>query len=347
MGLLLRNLFKTYRSVLRGRVEALRGVDLEVRKGEFFVILGPSGCGKSTLLNLVAGLEEPTEGEIHLGGRLVARRGFSLPPKSRNVALVFQSYALYPHMSAFDNIAFPLRISGLSGEEVKERVREVSRMLGIENLLGAKPAELSGGERQRVAIARALVRRPEILLLDEPLSNLDAQLRQRMRVELKKLQRQLGLTTLYVTHDQTEAMTLADRLSVMKEGRIVQVGEPIEVYRNPADPFVASFLGSPPMNVLRRRVRKEGGRRWVDLFGERLSVETDRDYIYVGVRPEDISIVGEGLFPVELVERLGDETLLHVRVDAERVVVKIHGDKDISEGCRVSLRAHRFRVFEA
>jgi len=288
-------------------------VDLEVRKGEFFVILGPSGCGKSTLLNLVAGLEEPTEGEIHLGGRLVARRGFSLPPKSRNVALVFQSYALYPHMSAFDNIAFPLRISGLSGEEVKERVREVSRMLGIENLLGAKPAELSGGERQRVAIARALVRRPEILLLDEPLSNLDAQLRQRMRVELKKLQRQLGLTTLYVTHDQTEAMTL------------VQVGEPIEVYRNPADPFVASFLGSPPMNVLRRRVRKEGGRRWVDLFGERLSVETDRDYIYVGVRPEDISIVGEGLFPVELVERLGDETLLHVRVDAERVVVKIHG----------------------
>ncbi len=346
MDLLLRNLSKTYRSVLRGRVEALRSVNLEIERGEFFVILGPSGCGKSTLLNLVAGLEEPTEGEIHIGGRLVARRGFSLPPKSRNVALVFQSYALYPHMSAFDNIAFPLRISGLKGEEIRKRVAEVSQMLGIEHLLRAKPAELSGGEQQRVAIARALVRRPGLLLLDEPLSNLDAQLRQRMRVELKKLQRQLGLTTLYVTHDQTEAMTLADRLSIMKEGRIVQVGEPIEVYRNPADPFVAGFLGSPPMNVLRRKVRRAEGRMWVDLFGEELGVETDRDYVYVGVRPEDISITGEGRFPVELVERLGDETLVHVRIDSDRVVVKIHGDRDVSEGSRVSLRARRFRVFE-
>ncbi len=346
MDLLLRNLSKTYRSVLRGRVEALRSVNLEIERGEFFVILGPSGCGKSTLLNLVAGLEEPTEGEIHIGGRLVARRGFSLPPKDRNVALVFQSYALYPHMSAFDNIAFPLRISGLKGKEIRKRVAEVSQMLGIEHLLRAKPAELSGGEQQRVAIARALVRRPGLLLLDEPLSNLDAQLRQRMRVELKKLQRQLGLTTLYVTHDQTEAMTLADRLSIMKEGRIVQVGEPIEVYRNPADPFVAGFLGSPPMNVLRRKVRRAEGRVWVDLFGEELRVETDRDYVYVGVRPEDISITGEGRFPVELVERLGDETLVHVRIDSDRVVVKIHGDRDVSEGSRVSLRARRFRVFE-
>ncbi len=346
MDLLLRNLSKTYRSVLRGRVEALRSVNLEIERGEFFVILGPSGCGKSTLLNLVAGLEEPTEGEIHIGGRLVARRGFSLPPKNRNVALVFQSYALYPHMSAFDNIAFPLKISGLKGEEIRKRVAEVSQMLGIEHLLRAKPAELSGGEQQRVAIARALVRRPGLLLLDEPLSNLDAQLRQRMRVELKRLQRQLGLTTLYVTHDQTEAMTLADRLSIMKEGRIVQVGEPIEVYRNPADPFVAGFLGSPPMNVLRRKVRRTEGRMWVDLFGEELRVETDRDYVYVGVRPEDISITGEGRFPVELVERLGDETLVHVRIDSDRVVVKIHGDRDVSEGSRVSLRARRFRVFE-
>ncbi len=346
MSLLLKGVSKTYRSVFRGKVEALRGVDLSVEKGEFFVILGPSGCGKSTLLNLVAGLEEPTEGEIYIGDRLVAGRGVLLQPKERAVAMVFQSYALYPHMSAFDNIAFPLRVGGVKGAELERRVREVSELLGIGDLLRAKPAELSGGEKQRVAIARALVRKPRILLLDEPLSNLDAQLRQRMRVELKRIQRELDLTTLYVTHDQTEAMSLADRLAVMREGRIVQVGHPLDVYREPASSFVAGFIGFPPMNILRRKVRRDGERAWVQLFGTTVEVKTDREEIRVGVRPEEIHLMEKGEFPVELVECLGDETLIHVRVKGERVVVKVHGHTPLKEGERVSLRAERVHIFE-
>jgi len=249
-------------------------------------------------------------------------------------------------MSVFDNIAFPLRIKGIRGRELEGRIMEVSELLGIESLLRARPRELSGGEQQRVAIARALVRKPRVLLLDEPLSNLDAQLRQRMRVELKRLQRQLRITTLFVTHDQTEAITLADRLSVMKEGRVIQVGEPLEVYRNPADPFVAGFLGSPPMNVLRRKVHRSPAGSWIDLLGEQVFVETERECLYVGIRPEDISVVGEGEFPVELVERLGDETLVHLRIGEDRIVIKIHGDADVPEGKGVAVRVRSYRIFE-
>ncbi len=342
----LRGIRKEFRSLLRGKVEALKGVSLEVEEGEFFVILGPSGCGKSTLLNIIAGLEEPTSGEVRIGERLVARPGFSLPPKERRVAMVFQSYALYPHMSVRENIAFPLKVAGLSKEDIEKRVRRVASMLGIENLLEARPSELSGGEKQRVAIGRAIVREPDILLLDEPLSNLDAQLRLKTKEEIKRLQRELGITTLYVTHDQSEAMTLADRMAVMREGRVEQVGEPMEVYKSPANSFVASFVGMPPMNVFKRKVLMERGRRFVKLFGLTLEVETEREEVFVGFRPEKARIEEGGDAEVSMVERLGDETLLHLSYGDDKAVVKLHGDHPIELGKGVKLYLRTYHVFE-
>ncbi len=250
-------LTKTFRS-MRGRVEVLTGVDLDVEPGEFFVLLGPSGCGKSTLLNLIAGLEYPTQGRIHLGDRTVAdaRQGIFLDPFRRQIAMVFQSYALYPHMTVEQNIAFPLtnQKPRPSRKEIAERVRRTAERLRIGSLLDRKPAELSGGQRQRVAIGRALVREPRVLLMDEPLSNLDARLRLEMRAQLKELQRSLGITTVYVTHDQIEAMTLGDRMAVLHGGTIQQCGPPTEIYDRPANIFVARFVGSPPMNLLRGRL---------------------------------------------------------------------------------------------
>lgn len=224
----------------------MNGVDLTVNDGEFFVLLGSSGCGKSTLLRMIAGIESPSVGEILIGGRVVN----DLPPQARQVAMVFQSYALYPHMTVFKNIAFPLEVQGMGKEAIGEKAKRAAAMFGIGSLLDRKPRELSGGERQRVALARALVREPAIFLLDEPLSNLDAQLRTAAREELLQLQRRIGTTTIYVTHDQVEAMTLADRIAVMDAGKVRQLGTPQEIYHEPADTFVASFLGSPPMNLV-------------------------------------------------------------------------------------------------
>ncbi len=244
MKLTLISLAKTYRS-LRGPVHALKELSLEVEDGEFFVLLGPSGCGKSTVLNLVAGLEKPTSGEIRFGEEVVAapeKRIFS-EPRQRDVAMVFQSYALYPHMSVFDNIAFPLRVSGENRQQVRQAVEVAASTLGIAELLAVRPAELSGGQRQRVAIARAIVRKPKLFLLDEPLSNLDANLRTITRTELRLLQRKLGITTLYVTHDQVEAMTLADRMAVLKDGKLMQIGSPDAVYRHRLP------LSSPPSSA--------------------------------------------------------------------------------------------------
>lgn len=337
MRVVLRNISKVFRSALRGRVEALKGVDLEVEEGEFFVLLGPSGCGKSTLLNIVAGLEEPSSGEVYIGKRLVAGSGVFLPPRERNVAMVFQSYALYPHMSVKENIAFPLRIRGEKG--VEGRVREVAELLKIEHLLSAKPAELSGGERQRVAIARAIVRKPDVLLLDEPLSNLDAKLRMETKGEIRRLQRELRITTLYVTHDQAEAMSLADRIGIMREGKIIQIGRPLEVYRRPANSFVAGFIGSPPMNLFRRKGRV------VEILGRRL--ELDREgVVVIGVRPEDIKVTEGKEYTVTFVERLGDETLLHLTDGREKFIVKIHGDRGFVEGSMVGVRVEKVYIFE-
>ncbi|HKX73841.1 MAG TPA: ABC transporter ATP-binding protein [Acidimicrobiia bacterium] len=232
-----------------GEVVAVDGVDLRSEEGEFLVLLGPSGCGKTTLLRMIAGLEQPTEGEVLLGGEDVSR----LPPRARRIAMVFQSYALYPHMTVANNIAFPLKAQGMEPSERVEKVRWAAELFGIERLLGRRPRQLSGGERQRVALARALVREPSVFLLDEPLSNLDAKLRAAARDDLMEFQRRIGITTIYVTHDQVEAMGMGDRIAVMDQGRVRQLGTPEHVYHYPEDTFVARFLGSPPMNLLQER----------------------------------------------------------------------------------------------
>ncbi len=271
-------------------VRAVDGVDLKSEVGEFLVLLGPSGCGKTTLLRMIAGLEHPTEGEVLIGGDVVN----GLPPRVRKIAMVFQSYALYPHMTVFRNIAFPLKAEGLSVAQRKEKVEWAARLLDIERLLGRRPRQLSGGERQRVALARALVREPSVFLLDEPLSNLDAKLRAAARDDLLEFQRRVGITTIYVTHDQVEAMGMGDRIAVMNHGKVRQFGKPDEVYHDPADTFVATFLGSPPMNLL------------------------DRGDYLVGFRPEHLLppgvAEGEALdvtFHVNRVENLGSERYLY------------------------------------
>ncbi len=231
-----------------GDVPAVNGVDLVTKEGEFLVLLGPSGCGKTTLLRMIAGLETPTAGELLIGGEAVN----DLPPRARKIAMVFQSYALYPHMSVFKNIAFPLKAQGVDRAAIPQKVEWAASLFGIGHLLQRKPRQLSGGERQRVALARALVREPAVFLLDEPLSNLDAQLRASARDELQQFQRRIGTTTIYVTHDQVEAMGLGDRIAVMKSGKVRQIGTPHEIYREPADTFVAAFVGSPPMNLVER-----------------------------------------------------------------------------------------------
>jgi multiple sugar transport system ATP-binding protein len=231
-----------------GRVRAIDGIDLATAEGEYLVLLGPSGCGKTTLLRTIAGLEEPTEGDVLIGGQVVT----GLPPRARKIAMVFQSYALYPHKTVLANIVFPLRAAGVDRARREERARWAAGLLGIEHLVDRKPRQLSGGERQRVALARALVREPSVFLLDEPLSNLDAKLRASARDELKRFQQEVGATTVYVTHDQSEAMGLGDRIAVMSSGRVRQLGRPVEVYDDPADTFVATFIGSPPMNLVPR-----------------------------------------------------------------------------------------------
>jgi len=353
MSLSFRNVWKTFSS-LRGPVTAIRDVTLSVHEGEFFVLLGPSGCGKSTLLNLAAGLERPTRGEILLGGRRVAAggKGPFVPPKERNVAMVFQSYALYPHLTVFGNIAFPLRVSGTERGRIEEAVEEAAGMLGISDLLSARPAELSGGQRQRVAIARAIVRKPEIFLLDEPLSNLDAGLRTSTRAELKHLQRNLGVTTLYVTHDQTEAMTLGDRIALLREGGIVQTGTPGELYRDPNTPFAASFVGQVPMNLLPARFQEESGGLHLLLGKERIPVpeafgarlrSVGRPDLLFGIRPEDVTITrdnsGRGIEgQVETVENLGREMLVHVRIQGHTLkALTADADPPFREGDRVSV----------
>src|ERR687898_942893 len=246
----LRNLYKSY-----GDVEVIKGVNLDIQDREFVVFVGPSGCGKSTLLRLIAGLEEITNGELLIGGEIVNDR----TPKERGIAMVFQSYALYPHMNAYNNMAFGLELSKLSRREIDERVRRVAAMLRIGELLDRKPRDLSGGQRQRVAIGRAIVRHPNVFLFDHPLSNLDAKLRVQMRVELKRLHERLETTAIYVTHDQVEAMTLGDRVVVMKDGLVQQVGEPLELYNAPATRFVAGFIGSPAMNFAHVTVSERDG----------------------------------------------------------------------------------------
>jgi len=286
----LRNVSKSY----GGRLAAVQDVNLHIRDGEFMIFLGPSGCGKSTTLRMIAGLENISSGELYIGGRLMN----AVAPRDRNIAVVFQSYALYPHMTVAENLAFGLKMHKRPKAEIEERVKRVSAMLGIGQFLERKPAALSGGQRQRVALGRALVRDPAAFLLDEPLSNLDAQLRADMRLELVKLHRQLGSTIIHVTHDQVEAMTMGERICIMKDGHVIQVGAPLDVYRNPANTFVAGFLASPPMNLIQARLIADSSNGlWVEAGSMRLKVPAAYGNAYrayagkqviFGIRAEDI-----------------------------------------------------------
>jgi ABC-type sugar transport system ATPase subunit len=306
--------FDAVTKVYPGRVVALRELSLDVADGQFLILVGPSGCGKSTALRMVAGLERISEGTISIGGRIVN----DVPPKDRDIAMVFQNYALYPHMTVEKNLAFGLRQRKTKPDDVRRMVDEISRMLGLEDLLRRRPGQLSGGQRQRVAMGRALVREPEVFLLDEPLSNLDAKLRVQMRAELKRLHQRVGVTTIYVTHDQVEAITLGERIAVLSDGVLQQVGPPQSVYDHPANVFVAGFIGSPPMNLLEGTA--SGGRVVVG------DVELDRvrapdGPVLVGIRPEGLRPVGSdhaGVtfeVGVDMVEPLGDEVLVHGSID--------------------------------
>ena len=313
------------RKVYGGSVEAVRGVSLDIEDGSFCVLVGPSGCGKSTLLRMIAGLETITSGAVTIGDRVVNE----VEPSERDIAMVFQNYALYPHMNVYNNMAYGLRNRGTPKEDIDARVREAARILAIEPFLARKPRELSGGQRQRVAMGRAIVRKPQVFLFDEPLSNLDAKLRVQMRVEIKRLQRSLGVTSVYVTHDQVEAMTLSDKLVVMNGGVIDQVGTPTEVYRRPATRFVATFIGSPPMNMLEGVVEGPGlvcvGGALLPVADMREGLKPDTP-VHVGVRPEDVRVLKDASvafrIDVDFVEELGATQLFHGRLDGTEFVLQ-------------------------
>src|SRR5574337_1987517 len=316
-------------------VHAVKDVNLPIRDKEFMVLVGPSGCGKTTTLRMVAGLEEITSGEIAIGDRVVN----DLPPKDRDIAMVFQNYALYPHMSVYDNMAFGLKMRKFPKPEIQKRVQDAAEILGIQELLKRKPRQLSGGQRQRVAVGRAIVRHPEVFLFDEPLSNLDAKLRVQMRVELKRLHDRLRSTVIYVTHDQVEAMTLGDRVVVMKDGNIQQIGEPLEVYSQPRNKFVAGFIGSPAMNFIDAAITEAPGEFYAEAAGIRVPVPAERSRrlasykaqkVTLGIRPEDLREANPGNpgkvsfeTVVEVVEPLGSEILLDVRVGQQLLVARV------------------------
>jgi multiple sugar transport system ATP-binding protein len=323
-ALTLQNITKRF-----GQTDVIRGVDLEVAEGEFVVFVGPSGCGKSTLLRIIAGLEDQTSGHVTIAGKTVD----VTPPAKRGIAMVFQSYALYPHLTVKGNMGLALKQEGVDRAEIERRIAAAAKMLDLDTLLGRRPSELSGGQRQRVAIGRAIVRQPKLFLFDEPLSNLDAALRVNTRIEIAKLHRVLGATMVYVTHDQVEAMTLADKIVVLSAGRIEQVGRPIDLYNKPANLFVAGFIGSPKMNFL------------TGAAAEKLGATT------IGIRPEQIRVVPAGGVwegKVSHLEQLGSDTFLYVAMEgADMVTVRIVGQADFEVGSTVGLAAdethiHRF-----
>jgi len=331
----LRNVSKVY----AGGVSAVKNFNLGIESKELVVIVGPSGCGKSTTLRMVAGLEEVTSGEIYIGNQMVN----DVPPKDRNIAMVFQNYALYPHMNVYENMAFGLKLRRYTRSQIKERVEEAARILGIKPLLERKPKELSGGEKQRVAVGRAIVRKPLVFLFDEPLSNLDAKLRVQMRAEINKLHNRLQTTMIYVTHDQTEAMTLGNRIVVMKDGFIQQIDDPIKLYDNPTNKFVASFIGSPPMNFIEGTVIRQNGKYFFDegKFRVRIiekMVEPLKNYegkvLILGIRPENIydklfttysSVETTVTVLVDIVEPMGSEVYLYLNTGKNIFIARVGG----------------------
>lgn len=346
---------------LYGREIAVRGIDLQIPDGDFVVLVGPSGCGKSTTLRMIAGLEPISHGELRIGGRVVN----DLDPQDRGVAMVFQSYALYPHMTVRENLSFSLKLAGVSASDIAARIDRAIEALELGPYLERRPSELSGGQRQRVAMGRAIVREPAVFLFDEPLSNLDAKLRNQMRVEIKRLQHRLKVTTIYVTHDQVEAMTLADRIVVMKDGVIAQSGSPLDVFEKPADRFVAGFIGTPQMNFVDGALRQsadgwlfEGGGLALPLDPARFSgMAADRP-VTLGLRPEDIVPDGHGLRPpgevrleatVTLSEMLGNETLLFAETAGTAFVARMQQPRIVADGERLSfhVNAGRCHLFDA
>ena len=351
----LKQLRKSY-----GKVPVIERLDLEIRDREFMVLVGPSGCGKSTALRMIAGLEEISGGEILIDDAVVNHK----PPKDRDIAMVFQSYALYPHMTVRENLEFGLKIRKTPQEEIDRRVNEAAEILGITPLLGRKPREMSGGQRQRVAVGRAIVRKPRVFLFDEPLSNLDAKLRVQMRAEISKLQRRLATTTVYVTHDQVEAMTMGDRIAILKAGDLQQVGTPLEVYEQPRNVFVATFIGTPPMNFLRGALAEDGGS--VEAGNVRLPVRPELrertralggQEVLVGIRPENLVEVGRRprgesvLLPVdvEIVEPLGHEVLVHGRHGDGLLVAKVdpHHSPKVGEKLDLQVELGAVHLFDA
>ena len=333
---------------------AVKDVHLEIRDKEFLVLVGPSGCGKTTTLRMVAGLEEVTSGEIRIGDKVVN----DLPPMDRDIAMVFQNYALYPHKTVFDNMAFGLQMRGYPKDEIRKRVQEAAEILGIEVLLERKPRQLSGGQRQRVAVGRAIVRHPEVFLFDEPLSNLDAKLRVQMRVELKRLHERLETTAIYVTHDQVEAMTLGDRVVVMKDGRVQQIGEPLELYGRPANRFVAGFIGSPAMNFVDVSITAQNGALWAEAQGLRVRVPERigpraGSRVTLGVRPEALRLANgtddySFATEVDVVEPLGNEILLNFRAGGVPMVARVDPGTRVGahESVRFALDPARVHFFD-
>lgn len=339
-----------------GEIEVIRGVDIDIKDGEFVVFVGPSGCGKSTLLRMIAGLEDISGGELSIGGKVVNE----LPPKDRGIAMVFQSYAIFPHMTVRENVAFGLTVAGASDEEKAKKVAEAASILQMEHLLDRRPSQLSGGQRQRVAIGRAIVRKPEVFLFDEPLSNLDAALRLDMRMEIGKLHKQLGATMVYVTHDQVEAMTLADKIVVLKDGLVEQIGTPLDLYHNPGSLFVARFIGSPSMNFIKATVESCEGDKVVLSGANVQSVAVPHkgrefkvgDKALLGIRPQQLKPAAEGAGQlrgkVSLVERLGTETVVDLaQSDGTRLLMSVPEDIpfDIGEAVEMTFDPDKTHVF--
>ncbi len=331
-----------------GAVEVVHGVDLEVKAGEFVVLVGPSGCGKSTILRMIAGLEEVSGGRISIGDRVVNR----VAPKDRDVAMVFQNYALYPHLSVEQNIGFGLKLRGYNKDDRHKLVQDAADILGLTDYLDRRPADLSGGQRQRVAMGRAIVRDPSVFLFDEPLSNLDAKLRNKMRAEIKRLHSRLGTTSVYVTHDQVEAMTLADRIAILRDGEIEQVGTPIEIFTNPVNAFVAGFMGSPPMNLIPGHLAGTAKAPAIVLDEETsIALPALKEDSFaaqigaqLGLRPEIIQLVAAGdteaplaYIDVDLVEPLGMESLVHARLCGHEIVIKAPGVVSFDTNARAGI----------
>jgi ABC-type sugar transport system ATPase subunit len=340
-----------------GNVQVIKDVSLEIKSQSFTVLVGPSGCGKSTMLRMIAGLEDINSGTISIDGKVVN----DLPPKERHIAMVFQSYALYPHMTVFDNMAFGLKLEKRSKEEIDERVQEAAKILQIQDYLTRKPKQLSGGQRQRVAIGRAITRKPQVFLFDEPLSNLDAALRVQMRVELAKLHDKLNATMIYVTHDQTEAMTMADDIVVLNGGVISQKGSPLDLYNNPNNLFVGGFIGSPKMNLISSKIiGKSNDKTELDLMGsskitipKSSSTASEGDLVMLGIRPEHLTVNqesdGSWESKVFVVEKLGSGTFLYLEKEGEPLVVQTEGDSEIKVGdtVKVGFSSSRCHIFDS